>query len=388
MDPLGLVRRYQDVALGLMLTLINLVSLLPGRQPHALWGALLLVAGQSLPLIWRRRFPVPVMAAVGACRVAYDQIGYQLAPFPLGPAIALYTVFDRSGAAWRWIVGLLSAAGIAISLSAPGHDEPYQAIYQGLIFTTACAAGHLSRSRRLSLRAAEERASIESERALRAEASLDAVARAQSTAERARIARDLHDVIAHHISLVAVQSEATLALLPDRPAEAEKSVAIIGDTARRALTELRRLLGVLRRPSEPLQTAPSASLAALDALLASVREAGLSAEKVVTGEPFPLAPGVDIAAYRIIQEALTNTLRHSRAAHADVAIAYEPGSVTVQVTETGDRGAQARPVSGFGSGLGLAGIAERVAACGGSLTIGPAADGSSGFTVVAKLPSP
>ncbi|HLK00075.1 MAG TPA: sensor histidine kinase [Streptosporangiaceae bacterium] len=387
MNPLGLVRRYPDVALGVMLTLINVVSLLPGRQPHPLWGALLLAAGQSLPLIWRRGFPVPVMAVVGASRVAFDQIGYQLAPFPLGPAIALYTVFDRSGAPWRWVVGLLSAAGIAISLSSPGHDEPYQAIYQGLIFTTACAAGQLSRSRRMSLRAAEERASAESERALRAEASVDAVARAQASAERARIARDLHDVIAHHISLVAVQSEATLSLLPDRPADAEKSVAIIGDTARRALTELRRLLGVLRWPSEPLETTPSASLATLDALLTSVREAGLSVESVVTGDPFPLAPGVDIAAYRIIQEALTNTVRHSQAARANVAIDYEPGFVTVRVTETGDHRAHARAASGFGSGLGLAGIAERVAACGGSLTIGPAVGGSSGFTVVAKLPS-
>jgi len=190
-------------------------------------------------------------------------------------------------------------------------------------------------------------------------------------------------VVAHHVSLMAVQSEAAASLLPDKPDQAERPVQVIGETARAALTELRRLLGVLRGPSERLQTAPAASLADLGAVLDQVREAGLPVEFETVGAPFPVAPGVDLAAYRIVQEALTNTMRHSQAAQAKVTVRFEQGFITVTVTEAGRRYG-ALPKHGPGAGLGLAGIAERVASCGGNLSLGPTPGG--GFSVAARLP--
>src|SRR6516162_4653534 len=246
--------RIQDAALGIAIGAVNVVSLLPYRaQLDPLWLALVLVAAQGIPLAWRRSWPILVIIIVGGVRVAYDVIGFGFAPFPLGPAIAFYTVIDRCGPVWRWITIAASVAGIATSLAAPGHSEPYEAIFQGSILLTAWAAGTLNRTKRANLAAAQSRAD-------RAEAELDQVVAAQAAAERARIARELHDVVAHHVSLMAVQAEAAASLLPDKPVQARKSVDIIGDTARLALAELRRLLGVLRGPSERLETAPSASL--------------------------------------------------------------------------------------------------------------------------------
>src|SRR6185437_3814322 len=137
----------------------NAVSLLPYRaQLHPLWLALTLVIAQAVPLAWRRSRPVAVAFVSGATRVAYDQIGFGFAPFPLATAIAFYTVIDRSRPLWRWIVTALVAAGISISLATPGHSEPYDGIFQALIFLTAGAAGVLSRTKRASLQAAQSRA--------------------------------------------------------------------------------------------------------------------------------------------------------------------------------------------------------------------------------------
>jgi len=240
----------QDLGLGIALAAVNVVSLLPYQdQLHPLWLALVLVAAQGLPLAWRRARPIGMGLVIGAARVAYDKIGFGFAPFPLGPAIALYTIIDRRGPVWRWAACLLVAAGIAVSEASPGHSQPYDTIFQVMIFLTAVAAGLLSRAKRASVQAAHSRAD-------RAEAELDRRSSQAAERERTRIARDLHDVVAHHVSLIAVQAEAAASLLPGRPAEARRSVEVIGDTARQALTELRRLLGVLRKPSEPLETAP------------------------------------------------------------------------------------------------------------------------------------
>jgi signal transduction histidine kinase len=372
----------QDVGLAVALSAVNVVSLLPyGDRLHPLWLALLLVVAQAAPLAVRRAGPVSAGLVIGAARVAYDRLGYGFAPFPLGPAIAFYTIIDRTGPAWRRITCLLLAAGIAISQAAPGHSEPYDAVFQALIFLAAWTAGVLSRTKRASLLAAQHRAE-------RAEAEIDLQsARAAATA-RTRIARELHDVVAHHVSLIAVQAEAAASLLPDRPGAARQSVAIIGDTARQALTELRRLLGVLRGPAEPPQTTPSASLAGLGAVLDQVRGAGLQVDLEIVGTPYPLAPSIDLTAYRIVQEALTNTIRHTAATRAAVTLRYEPGSIAVQVADSGpqQRGAAMLARTAPGSGLGLAGIAERVASCGGNLTVGPTPAG--GFALAARLPSP
>jgi len=380
--------RLQDAGLAVALAVVNIVSVLPFRnQLHPLWLAFVLLAGQAVPLAWRRARPVGAGLVIGAARVAYDRIGFGFAPFPLGPAIAFYTIVDRRGPFWRRISWLVIATGVAISQTGPGHSEPYDAIFQAFIFFSVWVAGTFSRARRTSLQEAERRAD-------RAEAELDEQAARAAAVERIRIARELHDVVAHHVSLMAVQAEAAAALLPGRPQEARHCVDVIGDTARQALTELRRLLGVLRGPpvgngwrDDPanppiLQTAPVVSLAGLDAVLDQVRDAGLPVDLQVTGQAYPLAPSIDLTAYRIVQEALTNTLKHTAAAGANVTLDYQPGYVTVGVTDRGPRLASPRP---GGSGLGLAGIAERVASCGGSLSVGPTPD--EGFAIAARLPA-
>src|ERR1700761_4313129 len=338
------------------------------------------------------------MTIIGAARISYDQVGLVFAPFPLGPAIAFYTVMDRSRPAWRWITVAIAVAGVSVALAgagvwvaraSPGHNEPYDAITQAFIFLTAGVAGTLTRARRATLAAAESRA-------VRAETELDVQTARAAARERATIARELHDVVAHHVSLMAVQAEATASLLPGQPEKAQRSADIISDTARAALTELRRLLGVLRSPSEQLETAPSASLAELDGVLDQVRGSGLAVDFQVVGSPVRLAPGVDLTAFRIVQEALTNTIRHARTARATVTVTHEPGYITVAVADSGpgrdgpardqvarDRVAREQ-VALPGSGLGLAGIAERVASCRGQLSLGPMSAG--GFSVTARLP--
>jgi signal transduction histidine kinase len=394
--------RLQDLALAVALAAVNVGVALPYRsqlrpsgpgvpalvtaQPLAV--ALVLLVLQVLPLTWRRSWPVAVFLACGAFRSLYDHWGFAFAPLPLGPAIAYYTVMQRCSTGMRWALSAIVLWGIVSSQTVPGHTEPYDFFVQVFIFGAVGVAGILSRSRIAYLADAQQRAA-------RAEDERDRQAALAAAGERARIARELHDVVAHHVSLMAVQAEAAGSLLPGQPEGAARSVEIIGETARQALSELRRLLGVLRGPGQQPQAAPSPSLADLDGVLDQVRGAGLTVDLTVAGAPGELAPGVELAAYRIVQEALTNALRHSAAAAAAVRIQYEPGYVTVSVADCGPRQADpesrlARPAARPGSevmagGFGLAGITERVASCGGTLTVGPT--GAGGFAVTARLPA-
>jgi signal transduction histidine kinase len=397
--------RLQDFALALALTVADVAALVPYRSAlHPFPLALALVIAQNIPLTWRRQWPVAVLIASGIPRIAYDQLGLGYAPVPLANAIAFFTVMERCPPVTRRVVLVLVAIGTTISQLSPGHNQPYDATVSVLTSLTAWLAAVLSRTRRAYIQEAEARAA-------RAESARDSEVAQAAVAERTRIARELHDVVAHHVSLMAVQAEAATALLPGRPEAAAQSVDVIAATARQALTELRRLLGVLRGPSEHLQTAPAMSLADLGAVLEQVRHAGLPVELTVRGTPCALAPGIDLTAYRIVQEALTNTLRHAQAARAAVTVSYEPGFVTVSVTDSQadtapQPAAQPEPARVAGaaqlaparngtalagrtpalaSGFGLAGIAERVASCGGNLSVGPT--GTGGFAVTARLPA-
>ncbi len=329
----GLPPRMQDLALALALAVYNVASLIPEtRQLQLPYVAFLLVVLQALPLAWRRRWPVAVFFAVGIPRTIYDQLNLNFAPIPLGPAIAYYTVMDRCSTRVRVAISALLMYGIIRSQTLPGHTEPYDFFVAALQFAVAGTLGILSRTRRAYVQAVEARAE-------HAEAERDRQVALAAAEERTRIARELHDVVAHHVSLMAVQSEAAAALLPGRPEEAGKSVEIIGQTAREALTELRRLLGVLRGPADVdgrAATAPSPSISELDEVLGQVRQAGIAVDLRVEGSPSKLPPGVDLTAYRIVQEALTNTVKHSGAGEAAVTVSYEPGYVTVSVTDTGN----------------------------------------------------
>jgi len=206
--------------------------------------------------------------------------------------------------------------------------------------------------------------------------------------ERQRIARELHDVVAHHMSVIAIQAEAAPYKTADPPPELVESFADIRASALAGLSELRRVLGVLRTGGR--DTAPQPGLAELDALLDSARSGGVSVTVTSSGNPVPLPDGVDLSAYRIVQEALSNAMRHAPGSHVELRLAYLPGSLVLEICN--DAALRAVPVlvasgdraAGGGGGHGLIGMRERTVMLGGSLTAGPTADG--GFRVAAVLP--
>jgi signal transduction histidine kinase len=205
--------------------------------------------------------------------------------------------------------------------------------------------------------------------------------------ERARIARELHDVVAHHISMVAVQAETARLTTPGMPAAGAQRLSAIGDTARSALTEMRRLLGVLREDAqvEFADRKPQPGLAQFNDLLDEARDAaGTGTRLILHGSPVALDPGVELAAYRIAQEALTNVRRHAPGAAVDVELRYTPDALRLRIRDNGPGPSAGCHGAGHGDGLGLTGMRERAAAVGGSLSTGRAPGG--GFVVEASLP--
>jgi signal transduction histidine kinase len=220
---------------------------------------------------------------------------------------------------------------------------------------------------------AEQRAAIETERHGRAVAE-----------ERLRIAQELHDVVAHSMSVIAVQAGVGAHVLDSDPTEARRALESIATTSRSTLNEMRRLLGVLRNEDgSKAEHAPAPRLDDLPALVARVEASGVPVDLTVDKAPCELPTGVSLSAYRIVQEALTNVLRHAGPARASVAVRYEPGTIAIEVTDDG-RGLAASPAATNGSGHGIAGMQERVAVYGGSLHTGPRAGG--GFVVRARIP--
>jgi signal transduction histidine kinase len=220
------------------------------------------------------------------------------------------------------------------------------------------------------------------DRAARLEAERDAQAKVAAAAERARIARELHDVIAHHVSVMVVQADGARYALRTDSRTTETALAAIAGTGRQALTEMRRLLGVLRTAGDQAELAPMPGLGELRELLDQARAAGLAVTYTLSGTPRELPEGAELAAYRVVQESLTNTRKHAGlAASAAVTLRYEPGGLVVEVTDDG-----MAVSAGDGGGHGLAGMRERIEMYGGTVEAGPQAGG--GFRVLARLPGP
>ena len=340
-----------------------------------------LVLLHTLPLAGRRRWPGTVLALVVASGLAGATLG--LPPFFEGPAI-LVAVYSVAAYGRRWV----SLAGLAVAelgLAALQLTSFEFAEIEGLapvgsmgILAAAWLLGHFAHNYRAYAAGLEER-TAELERAR------EELARRAVTEERLRLARELHDVVAHAMSVIAVQSGVGAHVADSRPGEVGKALAAIEVTSRAALTELRRLLGVLRQDGDPQASlAPVPGLANLDVLLAEVAEAGLAVRLGVEGAPAPLPAGVDLSAYRIVQEALTNVIKHAGPAHAQVTIRYRDHEVAVEVIDDGRGVAAVAGNGGRGTGHGLIGMAERVAAFGGDLEVGPRPGG--GFRVAARLP--
>jgi signal transduction histidine kinase len=338
--------------------------------------AVILVTLTTAPVAMRRYRPLAVLAITVSAAVLVLILTSQ-AQFPVGVLVALYTVASRcerpvSIRAAEWV-----ALPIIVAVIANNGPHVGRVIPELAVFAIAWVLGDNIRTRRAYLAELEARAArLEREREERDQ-------RAVSD-ERARIARELHDVIAHNVSVMVVQASAGEELFDTDPRRARESLAAVASTGRAALTELRRLLGVIRSEEEREPTpayAPQPGLDYLDELVRQVRETGLAVDLTVLGEPRELPEGVALCAYRIVQEALTNTLKHAEATQAQVSLRYVADALELQVTDDG-RGAP--PVNGEGSGHGLVGMRERVALFGGELSARPRLD--HGYEVRARIP--
>jgi signal transduction histidine kinase len=355
------------------------MSVAPLARPRGiliLGGALVLL--HTLSLVARRRFPGAVLALVVGSGLTFAAL--DLPPDILGVAIlvAVYSV-AAYGDRWVSLAGLVVAElGLAAVQLSPGRTGVRTLVGNLGVVAAAWLLGRFAHNYRTYAARLEER-TVELEQAR------EELARRAVADERLRLARELHDVVAHAMSVIAVQSGVGAHIATTQPKEARRSLAAIEATSRAALTELRRLLGVLRQEDEPQgDLAPVPGLADLDGLLAELGKAGLAVKLQVEGTPSPLPAGVDLSAYRIVQEALTNVVKHAGPARARVVVGYRDQDVTVEVIDDG-RGAVTSVRDGrVGSGHGLVGMRERVAAFGGDLEVGPRPAG--GFRVAARLP--
>jgi signal transduction histidine kinase len=339
-----------------------------------------LLALQTLPLVWRRDAPLLVvclaMASVSVHALATGDAP-EGGPGFLAMLVALYSVGAHAPIR-RALVGLgvVAVAYVIHELNNPNIDTEAQlwsALFAAAITGIVFAAGVYVRRHR-EAKALEHRArGLEHEREERA--------RTAVAEERARIARELHDIVSHNVSVMVVQAEAAEEVLGNEPARVGEPLRNIQRTGREALVEMRRMLGVLREDGGDSRLAPQPGLAALDGLVEQVGAAGTPVKVTIDGEPRPLPPGVDLTLYRVIQEALTNVLKHAGPADAEVAIRYGDAAVEVEVVDGGAREAPAD-----GAGLGLIGMRERVGLYGGTLDVGARPGG--GFHVRARLPLP
>jgi signal transduction histidine kinase len=353
------------------------------RGTLALGYALVLL--HTLPLAARRRFPGAVLGVSVGSGLTFATLG--LPTVVLGVAI-LVAVYSVAAYADRWValVGLAAAElGAAVVQLTPARYQQSTVVSNALVIGAAWLLGHFVGVRRAYTARLEERTAELERRTQELDRAREELARRAVSEERLRLARELHDVVAHSISVIAVQSGVGAHVASTQPEEAAKALAAIEATSRAALEELRRLLGVLRQDSEPRgELAPVPGLADLDSLLAEVAKAGLAVRLRVAGTPAQLPAGLELSAYRIVQEALTNVVKHAGPARAEVRICFRDQDVTVEVTDDG-RGVTAPTGDGrVGVGHGLIGMRERVAAFGGDLEIGPRPGG--GFRVAARLP--
>ncbi|MEW1584770.1 sensor histidine kinase [Micromonospora vinacea] len=342
----------------------------PGSRPVDA-ACRVLIAVAALALLVRRRAPVATLAVVTVATSTYLLIGYPYGPILITFLVAVYTV-----AVWLPVRQAALASGGAFVLllahvflgrgPAPGWTGVLPASAWVVVPFAVGVVVRVSREAAARTRAEEARARAEQ-------------ARRQADEERLRIAQEVHDVVGHGLAAISMQAEIALHLLPKRPEQAEVALTAISRTSREALDELRVTLGAVRRGAE---REPVPGLARLPALRDRLAGAGLAVEVRVVGDPRELPAAVDLAAYRVVQEALTNVLRHAGVASAEVTVDHRADELTVEVVDRGT-GAGAAPVDDEG-GHGLAGMRERVAALGGRLTTGPRAGG--GFRVYAALP--
>ncbi|MFF3912434.1 sensor histidine kinase [Streptomyces sp. NPDC001852] len=373
------------IAAGVLVCMIAGSFVTPRGNNGVTWGvrtpdslSLLLMLLAAATLVLRRRAPKTVLAVTGALSVIECVTGDPRAPVAMSAVVALYTVAATTDRTTTWRVGLLTMTVLTAAAMLGGPLPWYAQENLGVLAWTGigATAGDAVRSRRAVVQAIRERAE-------RAERTREEEARRRVAEERLRIARDLHDVVAHHIALVNVQAGVAAHVMDKRPDQAKEALAHVREASRSALEELRATVGLLRQSGDPAApTEPAPGLSRLDELADTFRHAGLPVEVARADQGTELPAAVDLAAYRIIQEALTNAQKHAGAdAKAEVSVVRVGTDIEVTVL---DDGAGAAGVPGAGGGHGLLGMRERVTALGGTLTTGPRYGG--GFRVHAILP--
>jgi len=344
-------------------------------------GGVLLILATVAPLVWRRRQPGLVLVASGTALLVAGVAHYQVELAWLAPILAVYSVACYRQQHWElwslvvWVAEVLAhyplspesgnALGLAVALAAT---------------VVLWARGDSVRSRRLENQTLRERAE-------RAEADREVRAAQAVAAERARMARELHDVVAHALSVIVMQAGGAGMVPRLTEAEAKAVLSSIEQTGRQAFAEMRRLVGILRDRDDGAALAPQPSLAQIPALVARLAAAGLDVRLDVEGDSRPLPAGAELSAYRIVQEALTNTLKHAGPARAHVRLLWSPSCLDIEVTDDGrgsDLGGEPGRVAADHGGQGLIGMRERVALFGGELEAGPSSGG--GYRVAARLP--
>ncbi len=340
-----------------------------------------LIAGQTLPLIWRRRFPVAVLSFIVFAFIVERGINYPSSWAFFGIALAMYSVGAQLHPRRSLLVGGI-ALDVVLLWTLAGiyfYDlEWFSFISVIAVLGFPLLIGRETYHRQQRIIALERRAvEAEHQREQRASEAVDR--------ERVRIARELHDVVAHEITVMTIQSAGARRIVEDDPVQARQAMESAEAAGHRALTEVRRMLGVLRT-SDPKAMDPQPGMADLDRLVDQMNQAGLPTSLEVSGEVRSLPLGVDLNAYRIIQESLTNTLKHGGPdVRAQISIAYEPNSLAIEVSDDG-RGAAAWPGSPDEPGQGLVGMHERAAVLDGAIHTGPRPGG--GYRVSAKIPIP
>jgi signal transduction histidine kinase len=363
-----------DVALALAIAVVQVgVTYLAGRhqtdrEPFDALAGLLLAAGPAALLV-RRRWPVAVYLIAFSTTLTYLGLGYPRGPIFFGLLASFLTVVLAGHRVVGW-VGLVVGYFAFMLVDVVFQDEPWP----GWVPAVGLAAWLLV------LAGAGEGIRIRRDRAEEAARIREEEARRRASEERLRIARELHDVLAHNISLINVQAGVALHLMEEHPEQARTALTAIKAASKDALGELRSVLDVLRQGDEGAPRTPTAGLEDLDRLVSGAAAAGLDVRVVTEGTPRPLPPSVDLAAFRIVQEALTNVTRHAGRATATISLTYDDRGLTVQVEDDGHG-----PSNGAGSGNGIRGMKERAAALGGAVEAGPKPGG--GFRVTASLPS-
>jgi signal transduction histidine kinase len=348
----------------------------PDAPLTTLWFDVPAIAIMVLPLFARRRFPFAAPAAYWLLATGLSFVDGRLVTFVtsvyiLGMAASFLLGNLRDAVQERLGLAIVLGGTAIIVFNKPVHSAG-ELVFIPLVFGICWLAGFALRTRAEEAEAAEIRAA-------QAERERESSARVAVAEERARIARELHDVVAHAVSVMVLHVGAVRHKLPDTLVEDADALQGVEETGRTALAEMRRLLGAMRRDDDSLELGPQPSLDSLDSLAAGVESAGLPVRLHVEGEQFRLPRAIDLSAYRIVQEGLTNALKHAHAGHADVTVRYRADELQIEVRDDGPGSA-----SSDGHGHGLVGIRERVKIYGGEMSAGTAPEG--GFVLSARLP--